>query len=420
MYFTAAIALTVLAFTDRVFGVPYNTKPTDCSSTQTVKATPTPDAYPEPPMKGAQTARAVYFITNTDPNSVVCMPIGHNGLLSKIVLTPTGGKGLGGIGANGSPAMPDSLFSQGALTVVDDLLFAVNAGSNTVSMLKISDENPCKLSLVGTPQSTSGEFPVSVTYSSVLKTACVANGGAIDGVSCYSVSRETGLKILDYKPRPLGLGQKTPAMGPLNTIGQVRFAEDSKSLYVTVKGNPSMNNTGFIAVYPVEYGAVSRTPVKSSPPGTAVLFGIGLISANKIIVAEPLIGAAILDIDPKFHIATADPLVHVNNQTAICWALFDSKTGTAFLTDGGQNHVVEVDVNTGAVITDLHSTNGNRAMFDEAVGADFLYALSPTVNKTMIAVFDLSGGRGTIKEVQNFEVAGLTSPGTSMGLAVSS
>lgn len=395
MYFTTAIALAVLTFANQAFSAP----------------TYHPD-------KSVQTAKAVYFITNTEENSVVSIPIGSDGLLTDhgVTFTETGGRGLGGTGATGAPAMPDSLFSQGAVTIVDDLLFAVNAGSNTVSLFEISSEDPCKLTLIGSPKSTGGEFPVSVTYSSELKIACAANGGAVDGVSCFSVSRKTGLSILDAAPRPLGLGQKTPAMGPTNTIGQVSFSKDSRSLLVTVKGTPAINNTGFIAVYPVVHGSVSYTPIKSSPHGTSLLFGIVPLDNELVIAADPSIGAATLKIDPYSYIATSDPLIPVKNQTAICWTAYSSKVGSAYLADGGQNHIVEVDPKTGEIITDLKLTNGNRGMFDEIVGGDFLYALAPSVNGTHISVFDISGGRGSIKEVQNYEVEGLASPGLVMGL----
>ncbi len=48
------------------------------------------------------------------------------------------------------------------------MLVAVNAGSNTLSLFKIDEQEPTKLMRVGEPVDTMGEFPVSVAASTVL------------------------------------------------------------------------------------------------------------------------------------------------------------------------------------------------------------------------------------------------------------
>lgn len=397
MYFTTPVALAILAFADSILGAP------TCEN----------GGYNHP----AETAGAVYFITNAKQNSVVSIPIGANGLLSgEAVLTPTGGMGLGSMRADGTAAIPDSLFSQSAVHVVDNLLFTVNPGSNTVSMFKISPENPSELTLIGKPQSSGGEFPVSVTYSSALSTACVLNGGAVDGVSCYSVDTKYGLRILDASPRLLGIGQKTPAVGPPGTASEITFSQDSSVLIVTVKGNPAVGNTGFIATYPVSHGVVSRQVTKSSPSGTTLPFGVSDIGLGKFIMADPSVGGAILTIDPA-SFKTSATILTVAGQVAICWTAYSPVTKTAFLADAGVNRIVEVDPATGAIASEMVLTNGNRGMFDIAASGNYLYALAPTANSTHVVVMDISGGKGMIKEAQNFEVIGL-GLGTVMGLRV--
>ncbi|KAL0634772.1 hypothetical protein Q9L58_006289 [Maublancomyces gigas] len=395
MYFTASVAIAILAFADSIIGAP------------TCQPNPT----------AASAAGAVYFITNAKHNSVVSIPIGANGLLSgAAVLTPTGGMGLGGMKADGTAAIPDSLFAQGTVRVVDDLLFTVDPGSNTVSMFQISQKNPSQLTMIGKPQSTGGEFPISVTYSSTLNIACVVNGGAVDGVSCFSVDKN-GLHTLDASPRPLGLAQKTPAVGPPGTVSHISFSQDSSALIVTVKGNPAIKDTGFVAIYPVSYGVVSRHATKSSPAGTALPFGISNVSAGNFIIADPSVGGAILSIDPKSLQVSTSSAITVAGQVAICWSAFSPVTKSAYLADAGVNRIVEVDGTTGAIVAQVGLTNGNKGMFDIAASGNFLYALSPTANSTHIVVMDISGGKGSIKEAQNFEVVGL-GLGTVMGLQV--
>lgn len=396
MYFTAPIAIAVLAFADAILAAPQYGSPTPSSSTA-----------------------AVYFITNAKQNSVVSIPVGADGLLSgSPVLTSTGGQGLGGMRGDGTAAIPDSLFSQGALRVVGEYLFAVNSGSHTLSLFRISPKNPAELTLIGTPQSTGGEFPISVAYSAALKTACVVNGGAADGVACFSVSNK-GLRALDASPRPLGLGQTTPAVGPPNTASDISFNRDSTALMVTVKGNPAVNNTGFVAVYPVSsHGAVSRHPVKSSPPGTVLPFGIASVGTSSIVIADPAIGAALLLVDPSTFSTSTTALIPVVNQTAICWSAYSPVTRMAYLADAGVNRIVAVNAQTGAIAAQTPLANGNRGMFDIVASGAFLYALAPTANTTHVVVMDIGAvGSGAVRELQNFEVVGL-GIGTVMGLEV--
>lgn len=49
-------------------------------------------------------------------------------------------------------------------------LFVTNAGSNTLSLLRINPHDPQHPTLIGNPAPTLGETPVSVTYSRKLKT----------------------------------------------------------------------------------------------------------------------------------------------------------------------------------------------------------------------------------------------------------
>ena len=65
----------------------------------------------------------------------------------------------------GMPNAADPLFSQGAVALSGDLLFTVNAGSNSLSMFKIHEHDATRLTLVGQPQSTLGQFPISVAYA---------------------------------------------------------------------------------------------------------------------------------------------------------------------------------------------------------------------------------------------------------------
>ncbi len=110
--------------------------------------------------------RVLYTLTNQDENSVIAMRIQNNGTLTPGSIFPTGGQGATIIDMmTGLPVLTDSLNSQSAITVAGSNLFAVNAGSNSLSMFAIDPRDPARLTLVGEPVETGGDvrlpFPLS-------------------------------------------------------------------------------------------------------------------------------------------------------------------------------------------------------------------------------------------------------------------
>ena len=276
-------------------------------------------------------------------------------------------------------------------------MVAVNPGSNTVSMFSIDPNDPTKLTMIGQPADTLGEFPLSVSLSTTLNQACVANSGAKNGIACFSMCQTKGLVPLDTTLRSFGLNQTTPPVGPTNTVSQTFFNADSSALITTVKGNPAVNNTGFLSVFPVANNAVSMQDTRSSPAGTAVLFGTALLSnSSNIFVTDASFGSATLALSSS-NIATVQASTKIADQVATCWATISGATGTGFVTDVLVNHLVEVDTNSGALIRELSLTNGNPGMIDLEAAGNFIYALSPgnATVKSAVTVFDVSGGRGS-------------------------
>jgi hypothetical protein len=207
----------------------------------------------------------------------------------------------------------------------------------------------------------------------------------------------SGLSPLDTSLRPFALNQTTPPSGPLNTVSQTFFNADSSALFTTVKGNPGVNNTGFLSVFPVVNGAVSTTETRSSPAGTAVLFGTALLpNSSDIFVTDASFGSATLSLDGN-NDGSVVAKTNIADQKATCWAAFSDVTGTAFVTDVAVNHLVEVDTATGSLINELNSGNGNPGMIDLVSAGNFIYALSPGNEsvKAAVTVFDVSGGRGS-------------------------
>lgn len=72
-------------------------------------------------------------------------------------------------------------------------LFAVNAGYNRVSIFSIDENDPAKLTLLGTPETVPGDFPVTVAASTLNLLVCVGNTGERARISCAPYSPNVGI-----------------------------------------------------------------------------------------------------------------------------------------------------------------------------------------------------------------------------------
>ncbi|KFY96698.1 hypothetical protein V498_02542 [Pseudogymnoascus sp. VKM F-4517 (FW-2822)] len=385
-----------------------------------------PSVEPRTATEQGNGPKAIYFLTNEAQNAVVALPVGCDGTLSGGSVTGTGGKGSNAIDTNTSlPAAPDALGSQSALTVSGQYLFAVNAGSNTLTMFSISARDPTKLTALGRSASVPGDFPVTVAASAKNNLVCVGTTGVKSGVSCTSFSSH-GLGKLDAL-RPFGLGQTNPPVGPFNTVSHTFFSSDESVLFTTVKGNPPLNNTGFVSAFPVKptsacggaISSLSTSETRSSPAGTAVLFGSAAIpGSTSLFVTDASFGGAVLSVDSSNKATLAEKGV-ISNQSATCWVTISDVTGTAFVTDIAVNRLVQMSTTDASIIssTDL-SANGGPGLTDLASGGNFVYALSAGDGTTKTAVTVLDVSEGEVKQIQHFDVSSTGAGKNSQGMTV--
>ncbi|KAI2616881.1 hypothetical protein GGR54DRAFT_609236 [Hypoxylon sp. NC1633] len=379
------------------------------------------------------TGKAVYFLTNDAVNSVVALLINGDGSLSKnkVTVTPSGGNGSNTInGATMQPAAPDALVSQSALTIAGNHIFAVNAGSNTLSMLAISKHDPTKLKLVGKPAAVPAEFPNTVAASAKNNIACVGASGKVAGITCTSFSN-SGLGAMDTL-RSINLGQTTPPVGPTNTVSHVLFSEDESTLFTMVKGDPATNKTGFVSTLAIkkpkscdggkgEAASAAPQDARVSPAGTAVLFGSQIIpGTNTIFATDASFGAAILSVDAATGQAAVVAKSAIDGQRATCWSAFAPSTGSVFVTDVARPRVVEMSPKDASIISvvDL-SAGGDPGFIDLKAAGNFLYALSPGNGTTdaAITVLNISAGQGKARVVQRLGLDGVAGA-NAQGLAI--
>ncbi|QRV73967.1 lactonase, 7-bladed beta-propeller [Ceratobasidium sp. AG-Ba] len=345
-----------------------------------------------PVERNPKIAGAAYLMTNeASGNNILVNAIDSSGRLSFSHAVYTGGKG--GHADNNNTS--DGLVSQDSVKVGKNMLFAVNAGSNTVTMFKINHWNPSQIRMVGKPVYSGGDFPVSVAFSDKTGEVCVLNGGRVNGVQCYQTDMTKGLVPIPNTIRHLGVNQTTPPSGPPGTVSDLLFSSNGEELYVSVKGTPP--TPGFIATYKVNKsdGSLSDEPVKTTPAtGGGLPFSMTLLPhTNAVLATDPAAGFAIFDFARG---SPANSTIHpIKNQGATCWSSLSRKTGNLYLTDAGTSIVTEVYVSPSlnASIIKQYPLGPESVTIDSAVGSikgnDFLYVLS--ANATSIDVLALKG-----------------------------
>ncbi|KAK1808853.1 hypothetical protein LTR12_016799 [Friedmanniomyces endolithicus] len=353
--------------------------------------------------QGDGTAKAAYFLDNNPSGSaIICLRIGFDGIVNDPVRTSTGGYGAIGTNLTGFPNAVDPLISQGSVTVNGNLLLTVNAGSNTVALLHIDEQDPCQLTLVGPPADTLGEFPISVTYSEQLKTACVLNGGTKAGVSCFNVDPDHGLRAAGPL-RSLGsaIDETTPPTGPPGSSSEILFNPTSSAVIVSIKGS---GPPGYIVAFPVEHNQVSTAGVFNQVSDIKLDFAAIFINRTSLFLVDPSFGASILEINSDY---TVTEKVHtvIRNQSAVCWANYDVATNTAYAIDAGQPVVYTLDASTGVLMGNFTADSTIGGLFDSAIGGRYMYSLA-LVNG--VVVFD-------IREKKQIQFLNLTGFGERQG-----
>lgn len=266
----------------------------------------------------------------------------------------------GGLGGALTGAVVDHLASQGSLVYDRGLLYAVNAGSNTLTVFAVRGDRLIRLEVLP----TGGSFPVSVAaHGPFVYVLDARAGGAVQG---YARIGDFLVRVPSYN-RPLGLDPtQTPEF--THTPGQVAFTPDGSHLVVTTKGNGSA-----IDVFGVDrFGGLSQHPVVTPEPG-AVPFAVSFDAGGNLVVAEAGTNAV-----ATFRIAPSGAVLPIaqaaTGQAATCWIARD---GSRFYASNAGSATLSgyADAGSGALAA-LGTTATGPGTVDAAVSSDgrFLYA----------------------------------------------
>jgi 6-phosphogluconolactonase (cycloisomerase 2 family) len=279
-------------------------------------------ADPAPPIPAfAQGGNHAVFVQtdNTAGNQIVAYHRNANGTLTAAGTYATGG--LGGV-LNGSAV--DHLASQGSLTydAVHNLLYAVNAGSNTVSAFSVNGDQLSLRQVIN----SGGQFPVSVAVHG--NDVYVLNG--ISANVQGFVSFFGRLFPLPDSNRSLGITVPSNANQFTNTPGQVAVSPNGTELIVTTK----LNNDDIDVFHIGFFGTLSPSPVVTSDPGGP--FGVTFDAAGHLVVANTASNSlATYSLEPNGTAVAIDTVL--DGQAATCWvagaqgSFFASNAGTANL-----------------------------------------------------------------------------------------
>jgi 6-phosphogluconolactonase (cycloisomerase 2 family) len=326
---------------------------------------------------------------STSGNQVVAYDRAANGTLTWKHTYATGG--LGGV-LTGSAV--DHLASQGSLTYDqrNNLLYAVNAGSNTVSVFSVWDDHLTLRQVVN----SGGSFPVSVAvHGNLVYVLNAESGGTVQG---YAVAYGH-LVPLPGSGRALGLNvAATPQF--TNTPGQIAFSPSGSQVIVTTKANGSD-----IDVFGVGYrGYLSPAPVVNAEPG-AVPFGVTFDQAGHLVVAESSSttpAVATFALNPN---GTVTQLALVpTGKAATCWIapaagfLFASNAGSAAVSGYQEN-------SASGALSLLGATDTDPGTVDASASANGQFLYVQTGANGIVDEFHVNGN-GTLTEVGSVTVPG--------------
>ena len=297
---------------------------------------------------------AVYVLSNQAAgNSVMVYARAANGTVAFVKSYWTGGKGMG--------TGPDPLGSQGALVLGrwGQLLFAVNAGSNDISVFEVEG---LRLRLLDKEPSW-GEMPVSIAIRGHL--VYVLNAGGTPNIQ--------GFFLTPFGGRLLHLPGSGRALagGSSSSPAEVAFSPEGGVLMVTEKGTNQIDTWSLS-----DYG-YANNPMTTISSG-ATPFGFTFVHRFAIVseAGPSALSSYEVDNDGELELQTASL---GDGQAANCWVIATRDGRYAYTTNTGTANISSYLVARGGSLSLLSavaaSTGTGTAPIDMALSNDshFLY-----------------------------------------------
>lgn len=333
------------------------------------------------PAKADESEGGAVFVQTNNPagNAIDAFRRNNDGTLAFLAGYPTGGLGGREAGSGSDP-----LATQGSLALAADgrLLIAVNAGSNTISIFRVSGPRLHLIQVL----SSGGLFPTGLAIHDDLVYAL--NAGGAGAVSGYRIE-DRALEPIDGSTRTLGLANATPPFF-LSSPAQAGFTPDGEHLIVTTKTN------GTVDVFSVgDEGTLSADPLDNA--ASPVPFAWTFDRAGRLVLN--FAGSSSLQTFSVNGDNTITPISAPVSDTraALCWVtpaagyLYASNTGT------GDVSQFKVLIDGTVVLVNPIAASGIGGATDSAAAGGFLYVQSGSSGT--VHVFSIGPG-GTLTRVQ--------------------
>jgi 6-phosphogluconolactonase len=339
-------------------------------------------------------AGAVYVLTNQTTNTVAVFRRTAWGVLRPAGEFPTGGAG------DPTPQPPDPatdpLASQGALIMGrgNHHLYAVNAGSNQISVLRIRKNS---LDIVDVVDS-GGVRPISLALHDDL--LYVLNEGGTPNITGFAIEDDGTLTPMAGSTRPL-IG------GVAADPAQIGFSRDGALLVVTEKAGNRLNT------YRINDNGLPSPPVDNASNGMTP-FGFAFNNADTLVVSEAFGGAPNQSAASSYEASDNGTLNVIsgsvaNSQTASCWVVIPNNGKTAFVSNTGSGTISSYRINpVDGSLTLLNATAADTGMGSAPIDMDL------SVNSRLL--FVLLGGSQSVASFRVWKNGNLTPIDTAGGL----
>ena len=297
-----------------------------------------------------------------------------------------GAGGLFGIAGTSNPLVLDANHQH---------LYAVNPGSDTISVFTVDNDN--SLTLIGTPQSSVGSLgstgPISLAIHGDLlyvlnagippdANATPPTAGTPGSITGFTITNDGTLTPLADSTEPL-------TANATNT-SQIQFTPDGNTLVVTDKASQT------IITYAVEGNGIAGQPVATTSQGTTP-FGFAFTSNGILVVSDANVvpgsgptpdGGTVSSYSLNGTTVTPITSTLAANGTATCWVEITANDQYAYSTNTANGTIVADQIDADGNLTLLDNgnqglttvtTEANPEVLDLAVvGNDYLYAADAT------------------------------------------
>lgn len=337
---------------------------------------------------------AVYTLSNeSSGNSVLVFTRGADGNLTSAGTIATGGLGSGsGLGSQGA-----LVFSEN-----DKLLFAVNAGSDEISVFRVKHDGL----ILENKVPSGGTRPISLTIHKHL--VYVLNAGGAGNITGFRLRAHGVLTPLAGSTQPLSNGTAGPA--------QIEFSPDGNILVVTEKANNIINTyvigdhgtAGSLAIHP----SVGDTP-----------FGFEFDKRGRLIVSDAFGGMPGKSALTSYSVSRHGAIDLITGpvgttQTAACWVVVTKNGKYCYTSNTGSGSISGYSIANDGGLT-LLTPDGRTGVTGEgskpidmslSSNSRYLYALNS--GTASLSAFRVSRD-GTLTSLPG--ITGL--PGSAVGLS---